>query len=714
MNRTLRQLALTIRANISTLGQLVAGARKGTVGITDSVNPNNGQACAIGIIDATRRLPVVLIGPRGLAAVLFCCFATVGCDFPDRPPLPVAGRGASLDLGDIEAVRRAAGLPVQTEPEPIAVDPPKAMDRLYAIRTSPLAVGGSQTVGERRYRVDSRLSRQMSEQDWLVWEDESAADASLLFTESVSDDALQRVASECLWVRRNRCSVLVKSDVKESVQPDGSISSFAIRQQFGPLTRGVIGKVVDKPGGGKAMQIRSGFGTNADARDWTEKSYPWTTRDRGMLATADMVSNLVLGTNSTSSLPLGRDQSSPDQSSPDQSESNQTAPNQTASGPDAGGDEFSNSRLISVLVPDSNSDAMIGPAEKVFLQLVGQAAVPSMDSSAKTVSRPLYEVTSAILPSDDQAPSEVVREVYWVDDDGLIRRKLRGDGLLEVFSDTLEIEDLPTIPPGRAAIVVGGRSFDPVKPSTVAMRIRGYEGEFLAGPGQAFRRDEDSVEVLLTRSGKASDSFEVINRIVTSADTIATGLANYNQASMRRIAAATTSTRGRSVSRDFLEQDVFGDEIREGVDHRIARDAISVTKSRLQLRAGDPLFMPADKVIERGSGGPLARSIVLLTLLRGRGIASTLAMGVKANEPLGDENRWMGFHVWVIANLDGRWFTLDADDPAWTRENFQDVLPRTDRLLLATCDPIEKEIELAMSRTLDKMSQLSVDIVGIR
>lgn len=682
MNRLRRQLPFTIRANNSTLGQLAAGARQRAAGNTNSVDAINRLAFVTRITVVKRYF---------VAALTTMTFISAGCDLPERPPLPSSRRGSSIDLNDVEAVRRAAGLPALAEEEPMAIDPPSAMDRLYAIKTSPLAIGGSRVVGERRYRVESSMSRQTNDQDWLAWEDDQAPASFSSVFEVVDDGLLQKVASEQLWVRRNRCSVLVRSDVKESIQPDGSLASTVIRQQFGPMIRGAVGSVVEKPAGGFTFKIRSGFGAELNATNWVEQSFDWSARDRGLLATSDAVSDLVRATN-----PMPETASAKDLAT-------------KKNGADTA-EKISKSRMVNVLIPDSDPSVMVRPPSKVYLQWVGQAAVPSDRVEANQYSRRLYEVAAAAtLDSEDS--SSMVREVYWADQAGLIHRKLRGDGLLEVLADTLEIEDLPKVPAGTAALLVSGRSFDPADTKMVAMRISGFDGDSLAGPGQSFRRGDETIEILLTRDGSGNESFQKMDRPTQSADTAATHLANFNQAAMRQWSRASSSAT-RSIPADTLLTDDF--DQREGVDHRIARDTIAVTKSMLESRPNDPLFLPADKTIERGGGGPLARSMVLLTLLRGRGIASTLAMGIKATKPLGDEDRWMGFHVWVIASLDGKWFTIDVADEDELSKELATILPRTDRLLLATCDPTETEIESAMSRTLDLMSRMNLEIVGVR
>ena len=682
-----------------------------------------------------------------------------GCDIPERPPLPRAGGRQRLDLDDLDAVRRAAGLPAETPVNPSALSPPPLSRHRVTIETSSLSPGGPEVVGTRRSEVVEADSR--DDTRWLIEDADppragqaGSATGSVETASSATGSAertrgetvggtgragyRQVISSERLWVRQNRCVVLASTDIRETIDGDGRLVQLAMRRRFGPMVYGLIGvpsdvdrsaddgfdDSLDRSSSGaqaRPWRLTAGFGSRPDRR-WASQAMTLSPRTGGPLADAYATSNLVH-------------------------------------------DPERDADLIRRLTLAADPGRILRPPVDVRLQIVGPAAIAIGGSASKPGGnappeagrlvanrmRRLTEVTAVTLPGEDQDDRAGTQEVYWLSDDGVIQKKLRADGLIEWTrpedSSLAAGDGMPAPSGGVASVTVGGKPWDSASAETVAIRIVDLSADADAaaetpatpteasgndsalgggsddpaafripvGPGQAARRSGRVTELLIDRRGQSPESFERMDRATTTADTAATPLANYNQSSMRKLARASSrvSTSGAVV----LEAGNL--TAIDRVDSRIAADMLSVTASLVAAAAsvGDDVILPADQSITRARGGPVARSIVLATLLRGRGIACTLAMGLAADpgdDAIGGVGETLRFDCWVLARLDGRWVSLVVGDDDQQPLEADQTLRRADRILLSTCDPTLDQIESSMRRVLNQMGRMEIEVVGTR
>ena len=647
----------------------------------------------------------------------------VGCDLPERPPLPTTGR-RRLDLNDLQAVRRAAGLPTEKVAQPERPVAPEFGRDVYSIETSAVTPGGASVVGRRETRVEG--AGRLDDTQWLIdgggdlradRRDEAAVFAA-------EDQPRQSVASEHLWVRRGRAQIYTSLEVRERILPDGRVDGLAVRQRFGPIVRSLIGQVVQRDGGDRQMRVATGFSVVPN-RGWGKQTFDLSPVQSGMLATPAAVSRLArlhlaggdeVGGDNGGGDNGGGDKAGGDKAGGDKGgDATEADPVDQADRPNQA-DRPPKSLIVRTLGLSDRPGQILNPAADVRLTLAGSAMVAG-GATSSAGPRLLTEIAAVRLPPKGDAGSAVQQEVYWVGDDGRIERKLRGDALLEHRIDRRSTTPitLPPRPRGGAAVSVGGKSFDPASAGTVAMRIAGAVETIDAAPGQAFRRSGNLVELVIDRRGRFNDSFTTWRRESNSADTAATRLVNYNQAEMRRLARASSRVSGGPAA----VLDASNLTQAERVDSRIAADMLSVTSSLLADDIDD-FVLPADRIISRGRGGSVSRSIVLMTLLRGRGVACTMAMGIAADGAITDGNRWMHFDCWVLARLDGQWHALVPRPRTAAGSGGIDPPPAgqplalADRVVLATCQPTAEGIEAAMSQTLATMAGTAVEVAGSR
>ena len=645
-----------------------------------------------------------------LAAVLIG-FLSSGCDIPDRPSLlsdRTVGRQLSAEqIAELdEQVRRQS--PDQTLRGSIPTAPQVGQSLWYAVETPSVAAAGTQTVGRRHF---STLEAAQSEPD-----------------SAIGDAARAAVAVEQLdeiWVGQNDCSIVSSVRITELLSTEGQLIESRVERGFGPLVdRTVLARRGDK------LESQPSAANDFPARLMPAAS-AWSDIDRGELAHRQAISEMSLAIDSADTADrwamVAREFSSARPSAHRQIQ------------------PFENA--------DSDGDNTVAMPVRLLSQR--QTSVPLWGGG----NRRLQEFTVSWMR--DGNPQQQL--VAWVDQSEaksgssadangsatggpVIARMLRFDGLIDVLAPSEDQIKTPPRPPGNAAVRLTGKRFSD-QDSLVAFRIDCLRGRIESAVGQQVRRlrnevggdsaESDSMEtvrLLVAESGGGTrEGFDSYQSPPQPADTAQTVLIDFGQRSLTQVIEATRIGAGS------------GDDsvpMANQVDNIASTIRSVVTTEPLQYT-----YRPASAVINQGSAGPISQAVLLSALLRGNGIPSRIAMGLRgvedlpsdlhsdlhSDDPNGDRNGdqtgdlptdesvaavkssddkpqkywgWIGFDVWVIAHWDDQWHNVDVD---------VEQLPMpVSRITLAICQPDPRSIEESIQRTIQTMSKMKIEVAGTR
>lgn len=357
-----------------------------------------------------------------------------------------------------------------------------------------------------------------------------------------------------------------------------------------------------------------------------------------------------------------------------------------------------------------------------ILSCKGKVSVGLLDGTYKL----LNEVEVQIV-SGDQVSDELV---IWVDESGVMQKSLRPEMRIESLRATREeAQDMfGERDDGEVSVSVKGVLKRNARPIQVAFVIVDSElaekssdsspteaesGNANGSPdrgvsasrtgasrtasqmispavGQAIRPVEDGLQVLAFADGIPMKGFQGFDRKVDATDTQQTTLIDFRHPSVARMSQVL----GEMTKRELLGE------------------LSSMTKNVLSLSTQQGL-RSASSIIRSGKGGELDHAVVLTSLLRARGIPACIAYGLKAapveptdrytDEP-GRRRSTMTLSSWVVASIDGTWFTVD---PLTAKMN------QADRLCLKQTSG-DADLAAELAAVFRRIADIEIEIRGAR
>lgn len=346
------------------------------------------------------------------------------------------------------------------------------------------------------------------------------------------------------------------------------------------------------------------------------------------------------------------------------------------------------SRILKTLMPITHQLAT------VRLDCVGEASVPLIDGQH----HPMLEVVKRVLIDDRMASQSVM----WIDRDGHTKRTYTSSlNLLTYRTDEATAEAASREVPHRestAWVNVTGELHDPAQTQRVAYRVSSSTSSsdredspvIEPAPGQYVRAQNDGwFDVLVSRRDeRVAKRFAAIEQGTDQGDLDATAVLDFRSRSVREISQA-------AIASDDLSDRELALEMTRTVHALMTW--LTAADSESPDAAG---VRPASEVARRTRGDSADHAVLLTALLRGRGIPSRLALGLRY---LSGDPTAMGYHVWTIAHVDGRWVPLDATLGS---------IPPADRLTLATTNLSDSDFHGAVQTVLGMLGRLKVRIQG--